>query len=149
MSAISIWALVMVLVASPAYASSQVGDYSGLPPDLAAAATAYDLAQFKSDRSELVRLPADDYVLIDATGKRENKAEDIADAVSPQRKTTSVDLTDQVRRVWANGAVLGGVVNAKGFDQGKAFVMKARFVDVWAKRHGHWQVVFTQINDLR
>jgi hypothetical protein len=36
------------------------------------------------------------------------------------------------------------MVDAKGSDRGKPFTMRARFVDVWAKRDGRWQVIFTQ-----
>jgi hypothetical protein len=39
------------------------------------------------------------------------------------------------------------MVDAKGLNLGKAFTMRARFVDVWAKRDGRWQVIFTQVND--
>jgi hypothetical protein len=142
------WAIGAALVAVHAQAGPELGDYTGLPADLAAAATAYDLAQFKSDRSQLERLLADDYTLADSNGEVQNKAEDIAGAVSPDRKATYVAISKQVRKVWPNGAVLGGIVDAKGLDHGKAFVMRARFVDVWAKRKGRWQVIFTQITDI-
>lgn len=136
------------LIAARALAGPELGDYRGLPSDLAAAATAYDLAQFKSDRSGLERLLAYDYTLAGSDGRNETKAEDIADAVAPEHKTTYVAISKQVRKVWPSGAVLAGIVDAKGFDHGKAFVMRARFVDIWAKRNGRWQVIFTQIHDL-
>ncbi|WP_233840509.1 nuclear transport factor 2 family protein [Dyella sp. 2HG41-7] len=139
-------AICAALIATQVHAGQEVGDYRGLPQDLAAAATAYDLAQFKSDRAELERLLADDYVLANANGENQTKAQDIADAVAPGSKTTYVAITQQVRKVWPNGAVLGGMVDAKGFNRGKAFTMRARFVDVWAKRDGRWQVIFTQVN---
>lgn len=142
------WAICAALIAAPALAGMELGDYRGLPSDLATAATAYDLAQFKSDRSGLQRLLADDYTLAASDGSNETKAEGIADAVAPGRKTTCVAISKQVRKVWPGGAVLGGIVDAKGFDHGKAFVLRARFVDIWAKRSGRWQVIFTQIHDL-
>lgn len=142
------WAICAALVAVHAQAGPEIGDYTGLPADLAAAATAYDVAQFKSDRSGLERLLADDYTLAGPHGEIQTKAEDIAGAMSPDRKTTYVAISKQVRKVWPNGAVLGGIVDAKGLDRGKAFVMRARFVDVWAKRKGRWQVIFTQITDI-
>ncbi len=142
------WVICTAVMATQAQAGPELGDYRGLPVDLAAAATAYDLAQFKSDRSELERLLADDYTLAGSDGKNETKSEDIADAVAPERKTTYVAISKQVRKVWPNGAVLGGVVDAKGLNGGKAFVMRARFVDIWAERNGRWQVIFTQIYDV-
>jgi hypothetical protein len=141
------WAMCALLIAAQAHAGQEIGDYSGLPQDLASAATAYDLAQFKSNRPELERLLADDYTLANSNGQNLTKAEYMAGAVAPGSKTTYVAITRQVRKVWPDGAVLGGMVDAKGFNQGKAFTMRARFVDVWAKRDGRWQVIFTQVND--
>lgn len=142
------WIVGTALILAQAQAGQEVGDYGGLPQDLAAAATAYDVAQFKSDRSELDRLLADDYILADSDGKNLTKAQDIANAVAPGRKATYVAITKQVRRVWTDGAVLGGLVYAKGLDHGRAFAMRARFVDIWAKRNGRWQVIFTQIDKV-
>jgi hypothetical protein len=142
------WAMCAALIAVSAQAGQEVGDYSGLPQDLAAAATAYDLAQFKSDRPELERLLADDYTLAGSNGKNQTKAESIADAVDPENKTSYVAISQQVRKVWPDGAVLGGIVDAKGVNHGKAFTMRARFVDVWARRDGQWKVIFTQANRI-
>jgi hypothetical protein len=135
-----------MLIAASAHAGQEVGDYSGLPKDLAAAATAYDLAQFRSNRPELERLLADDYVLAGADGRNQTKAEYIADATAPGAKTLSVAITQQVNRAWPNGAVLGGMVDAKNLSGGRQTTTKARFVDVWARRDGRWQVIFTQVN---
>jgi len=55
-----LWILGTAMALAAASAAAQAGpqgaDYSGLPRDLAAAATAYDLAQFKANRAELERL---------------------------------------------------------------------------------------------
>ncbi|SFS13658.1 hypothetical protein SAMN05216570_2916 [Dyella sp. OK004] len=141
------WAICAALIAAPVQAGQEVGDYRSLPKDLAAAATAYDLAQFKSNRPELERLLADDYTLAGSSGKNQTKAEYIADAVAPGSKTSYVAISQQVTKVWPGGAVLGGMVDAKGYNHGKAFSIRARFVDVWAKRNGQWQVIFTQVNE--
>jgi hypothetical protein len=135
-------------IAAQAHAGQEVGDYRGLPADLAAAATAYDLAQLKSDRGELERLLADDYTLANSSGRNQTKAEFIDDSTASGSKTTYVAITQQVRKVWPDGAVLGGMVDAKGTDRGKPFALKARFVDVWAKRDGRWQVIFTQAHRI-
>jgi hypothetical protein len=142
-------AIFAMLIANSAYAGKEVGDYSGLPKDLADAATAYDVAQFKADKAELERLLADDYTLAGTSGKNRTKADLIAEQTAPGNKTFSVDIYDQVKKVWPNGAVLGGMVEAKGSNQGKAYTFKGRFVDVWAKRNGRWQVIFTQIHNVQ
>ena len=137
------------LITVCAHAGQEVGDYSGLPKDLADAATAYDLAQFRSDRRELERLLADDYVLVGSDGRNQTKAEYLADATAPGSKTLSVAITRQIKRAWPNGAVLGGMVDAKGLSHGKQTTTRARFVDIWAKRDGRWQVIFTQADNVR
>lgn len=131
-------------IAVQVHAGQEVGDYRGLPDDLAAAATAYDLAQFHADRAELERLLADDYTLAGSNGRNQTKAEFIDDSTAPGSKTSDLAITQQVRKVWSDGAVLGGMFDARGTDRGKPFAMKGRFVDVWAKRDGRWQVIFTQ-----
>lgn len=134
-------------LALPALAGTEVGDYHTLPPDLAAAATAYDVAQFKTDAQGLGKYLADDYVIV-AFGKSQTKAQVIAGSQDPDRKTPYVALSQPVFRYWQDGAALGGIVDAKGTDHGKPFTLHAQFVDVWAKRDGRWQVVFTQIDNL-
>lgn len=141
-------AIFAVAIATSAHAGKEVGDYSHLPKDLAEAATAYDLAQFKADRKELERVLADDYTLAGTAGKNLTKAQFIADQTAPGNQTLSVDIHDQVSKVWADGAVLAGVVDAKSVSHGKASTFRGRFVDVWAKRNGQWQVVFTQIHSI-
>lgn len=78
------------LIALPAHAGPEVGDYKGLPQDLAAAATAYDVAQYKSDRQGLGQWLADDYVIVGLDGKTQTKAQNIAGSLDPERKTTYV-----------------------------------------------------------
>ena len=148
-SVIRTWIIAASLVAAPAYAGKGIGDYRGLPSDLAAAATAFDIAQSRSDGEGLRRWLADDYVLLTSDGSGQTKAQLIAATTAPGHSTIWVTLSKQVRRYWSDGAVLGGIVDARGTDQGKPTSTHARFVDVWAKSHGRWQVIFTQVNEAR
>ncbi len=142
------WIICAALIAAPAHAGSEVGDYRGLPKDLADAATAYDLAQFHANRAELERLLADDYVLANSGNRNQTKAQFIAEQTAPGNKTTALSLDITVKKVWSDGAVLGGTADMKGEDHGKPFAAKIRFADVWAKRDGRWRVVFTQANGM-
>jgi len=147
-SLLGLLALGVALIATSVQAND-FGDYSNLPKDLAAAATAYDVAQFKADKAELERVLADDYTLADTAGKNLTKAQFIADQTKPGNKTLSVRIYDQVSKVWGDGAVLAGMVDAKGSSDGKEFTFRGRFVDVWAKRNGQWKVIFTQIHPVQ
>jgi hypothetical protein len=53
-----------------------------------------------------------------------------------------------IEQVWEDGAVLGGVTTFSGTDSGKPFRARIRFVDVWIKRAGRWQVIYTQVSRL-
>jgi hypothetical protein len=130
--------LATVLAASPAMAAK-------LPADLAKAAKDYDQAQIDGDRAGLERLLADDYVLVNSRATVSGKQDLIRDDTAPGFKLDPYQVREPVERVWANGAVLGGVVTLSGIDGGQRFGTTVRFADVWAKRHGVWRVVFTQV----
>ena len=129
--------LAAVLVAVPALAAP-------LPADLAQAAHDYDQAQIHSDKAELTRLLADDYVLQNSGGQVQDKASFIADSVAPGFHLEPFTVEQPIERLLGDTALLGGVATLQGVSGGKPFTARLRFVDVWAKRHGRWQVVLTQ-----
>lgn len=138
--------LLAALIAAPVVAAALTAmtwpsTYAGLPPDLARAAKAYDLAQVNCDRAELERLLADDFVLMSSDGTVQDKAAFIADSTAPGLTVEPFVIVEPVARVWSDGAVLGGWAELKGALNGKPFAAPLRFSDVWAKRDGRWQVV--------
>jgi hypothetical protein len=117
-----------------------------LPPDLAKAVKDYDEAQIHGNKAELQRLVADDYTLVNSSGRVQNKAELIADYTAPGYKIEPFEILQPVEKVWSDGAVMGGVVNLRGTDGGKPFAVTLRFADIWAKRSGKWQVIYTHVS---
>jgi hypothetical protein len=117
---------------------------AALPPDLAAAAKAYDAAQLHSDKAELERLLAPDYRLFNSGGQVQDKASFIADSTAPGFKMAPFHVEEPLEQVMGETALLGGVATLSGTDGGKPFSTRLRFMDVWALRAGHWMVVFTQ-----
>jgi hypothetical protein len=116
------------------------------PADLVQAVKDYDQAQIKGDRQELERLLADDYTLVNSSGKLETKAELVADYTAPGYKLEPFVVQQPIEKVWSDGAVMAGVARLHGTDGGKAFDVTLRFADVWAKRHGKWQVIYTHVS---
>lgn len=116
-----------------------------LSPDLAKAAADYDRAQIKGDGAELGRLLADDYQLVNGACEIYSKAQFIADSTTPGSSLEPYVVSHAINRVWADGAVLSGEVHLKGTSGGKPFAIRTRFADVWRKRGGKWQVVFTEV----
>jgi ketosteroid isomerase-like protein len=132
------------LIAAAVLLTAGSASAAALPPDLAAAAHAYDQAQINSDKAELERLLADDYVLQNSSGQVQDKQGFIADSVAPGFRIEPFKVEEPVEKVLGDVALLGGVATLKGTDGGKPFTARLRFMDVWAKRDGQWRVVFTQ-----
>jgi hypothetical protein len=139
-SFLSIYAsITLVFITGTAFAST-------VPPDLVKAVADYDAAQIKGDRAELERLLAADYTLINSRGAIENKAMLIAGYTAPGYKLEPFTVREPIAKVWANGAVMGGVATLRGTEGGKPFEATLRFSDIWAKRHGVWQVIYTHVS---
>ncbi len=117
-----------------------------LPADLARAVKDYDQAQINGSRIELERLLADDYTLANSSGQLETKAQLIADFTAPGYKLQPFVVQDPIEKVWNDGAVMAGIVRLQGTDDGKPFDAALRFADIWAKRDGKWQIIYTQVS---
>lgn len=115
-----------------------------LPADLATAAHDYDVAQVTSNRAELERLIAPDYLLHNSGGQVQDKTSFIADQIAPGYKLEPFLVEEKVEKVMGDTAILGGVARAKGTSGGQPYDVRLRFIDVWAKRDGRWVVVFSQ-----
>jgi hypothetical protein len=135
------WVLLIAAVACFAQANA-----AEVPADLAQAVKDYDEAQIHGNKAELQRLVADDYTLVNSSGRVQSKAELIADYTTPGYKIEPFEIMQPVEKAWSDGAVMGGVVNLRGIDGGKPFSVTLRFADIWAKRNGKWQVIYTHVS---
>jgi hypothetical protein len=135
--------LSLLLATALVTAETEMPRYPDLPPDLAAAAVLFDKGQVTGDGAALRKVVADDYLLVNSRGEHENKADFIRDYTAPGFTFAPFKIEQQVIRVWANGAVLSGVADAHGMSDGKPYAVRLRFTDIWGKRHGKWQLIFT------
>jgi len=117
-----------------------------IPPALARAVEGYDRAQYTENRRELERWLADDYLLVNSSGATETKAQLIADYTAPGFDLQPYTVEQPIEKVWRDGAVMGGIVTLRGTDGGKTFEARLRFADIWAKRNGRWQVIYTHVS---
>lgn len=117
-----------------------------IPKDLRKAVEDYDHAQVNANGAELRRLVADDYVLVNSSGQVQKKADLIAEYLAPDYKIEPFTVLEPVEKVWKDGAVMGGLVHLKGVSGGKPFATSLRFADIWAKRNGKWQVIYTHVS---
>ena len=132
--------MLIAILASPTIRATE------LPADLAKAVKDYDQAQITGNRAELERLLADDYTLLNSGGRTETKPQFIAESTAPGFKLEPFVVQDPVEKVWDQGAVMGGIVTLRGMDGGKPFAATLRFADIWARRNGQWQVIYTHVS---
>jgi hypothetical protein len=132
--------LLTAVLASPTIPATE------LPADLAKAIKDYDRAQIDGNRGELERLLADDYTLLNGAGKTETKPQFVAESTAPGFKLEPFVVKDALEKVWSDGAVMGGIATLRGVDGGKPFEATLRFADIWAKRNGKWQVIYTHVS---
>ncbi len=98
-------------------------------------------ALLRTDLAVLDRLYADEYIAIHNTGTVRTKSDVLAD-FSKQRLPYEVrDTRDVIVRVYGDAAVVTGLLIA-GLRDGTT--RKRRFVNVWVKRDGRWQLVVHQ-----
>lgn len=129
--------LLGVLVAVPAHA--QTG--TATERDVLKASQALDEASLmKKDRATMERLYADDYMYTHSNGRVLNKAQEIAEAMSPDQAWTAHKSDDMKVRLFGNVAVVTGVSTLTGSAKGYVAGPR-RFTEVWVKRSGRWQQV--------
>ena len=126
-----------LLTAGPAWAAT-------LPPALAKVQHDDDQAQMTSDRAELERPLAPDYLLHNSSGQMQDKASFMAGSTAPGFHLNPFTIDEPIERVIGDMALLGGVGTLSGTDGGKPFTVRLRFMDVWQQRAGRWRVIFTQ-----
>lgn len=121
---------------------------SDLPADLAQAVRDYDRAQFDNDVATLARLVDDDYVLVNSNATVEDKRQFLADFHLPGFKIEPYVVEQPVRKVWSDGAVIGGLVDLHWTQDGMRQNRRLRVAYVWAKRDGRWRATYAQVTRL-
>ena len=99
-------------------------------------------AMLARDAAALRRLLADDLTYTHSTGRTQTKAEFIRQYTETDERYTRFDRSDVKIRAYGDSAVVTGT--AKMALQGGAAGERSfeiRFIDVWARRSGRWQMV--------
>src|SRR6185295_13807921 len=100
------------------------------------------------DVATLRTILADDLVGIDTRGEPWNKAQYLAEVGSSDFVAQSATVDDIVVRVFVNAAVVTGRYVEKSTNKGQDTSVNARFVELYSKRAGRWQVVFSQLTSI-
>ena len=96
------------------------------------------------DHSFHERILADDWSVIDVTGRVLTKAEVMAEAFSGDRQINTGHI-DQINvRSFGDWAIVTGRTHMAGQYRGEEMDVMLRFTDVFVCRDGYWQVVASQ-----
>lgn len=103
------------------------------------------VAWVEGDRSVLEKILADDWSVIDLTGRILTRGDVLEEAFATKdRKIVSMHIDNLSVRPFGEWAIVTGRTHATGEYQGAAAEVTLRFTDVFAYRAGNWQVVASQ-----
>ena len=100
------------------------------------------------DVATLDKIQADDFLLVDPSGKLSTKADDLRDVKSGTSKWSDVKMEDLKVRVYGKTAIASGVLTIKGTYAGKDVTGKYRFTDVFVKKKDNWKAVSGHVTAL-
>ncbi|HKO95436.1 MAG TPA: nuclear transport factor 2 family protein [Pyrinomonadaceae bacterium] len=102
-------------------------------------------AWVEGDRAFIDQILADDWSVIDLTGRVLTKAEVMEEVFgSKDRKIVSMRIDEISVRPFQAWAIVTGRTHAAGEYQGEVAEVTLRFTDVFVNRKGNWQVVASQ-----
>ena len=105
-------------------------------------------ARVHRDVATLDSVLAPDLEGIDTQGESWKKEQYLAALKSSDFVVESASVEDMTVRVFVNTAVVTGRYVEKSTDKGKDTSVNARFVKVYSKRAGRWQLVFSQLTPI-
>ncbi len=107
------------------------------------------LAHLHLDAQALDRLMAPDYAQIDAGGRVVGREQVLASMRSGERGWDEAHSDEhRVRLYGDDDDVAVGRWRARGTNAGRAFDYVARYVAVWVRQDGHWQIVSDQATPI-
>jgi len=81
---------------------------------------------------------------IDYDGTLKTKSDFLADVKASGHNREQQTVESTVARVYGDTAVVTGIYQVKGIDQGKPYLRRGRFTDTWVSRNGNWVCVASQ-----
>ena|SRR6187455_2864920 len=108
----------------------------------------WDKAIVRKDRTAIEANMAEDFRQIDSAGNVETKKSFVDDLVSPQLTIDPYTVLELDVRLYGDTALLSGRTQMTGRYDGKPFSSHYRYIDVYVKRGGRWQIVSVQISKI-
>ncbi|QJR09411.1 hypothetical protein DSM104443_00455 [Usitatibacter rugosus] len=108
----------------------------------------WDKAIVRKDRAAIEANMGEDFRQIDSAGNVETKRSFVDDLVSPQLAIDPYVVEDFDVRLYGDTALLSGRTRMTGRYDGKPFSSHYRYIDIYVKRGGRWQIVSVQISKI-
>jgi ketosteroid isomerase-like protein len=136
----SVWAMAIAL---PAQTESD----SEIESKIVALENVWNQAYKAGDAKALNSILDDAIVLVNDDGSVQTKGEFLASLKpsAPQAGAQQQQVAPESLsvRVFGNVAIATGVMRVKGFEGGKPYSRRERFVDTWLLKHGAWVCIGT------
>ena len=116
---------------------------------LRAQADAWDQAIVAKDRAGVEANMAPEFRQVSAGGAVVGRQAFIDDILSPDLTIDPYRVEELDVRVLGDTALLTGRIRMTGRSEGQPFKSHFRYVDVYLRRHGRWQVVSVQVTPMR
>ncbi len=108
----------------------------------------WDRAIVRKDKAAIEKNMADDFRHIDGSGEISNKATFLKDILSYKLVIDPYIVEDFEIRLYGDIALLSGRTKMTGQYEGQPFTSNYRYIDIYARRAGVWQVISVQITKL-
>ena len=141
-------AVLALTLALPSTAAPQATDTKLVVAALTKQADAWDKAIVRKDRAAVAANMADDFRSIDGAGTVETKSAFVDGLMDAKLTINPYTVEDFDVRLFGDVALLSGRTRMTGTFDGKPFTSHYRYIDIYAKRNGRWQIVSVQITRL-
>lgn len=102
-------------------------------------------AMVQNDPEAIGRFLDDDWIIVDPDGGIIDKARFLDVIKSGALTHETMDSKDPRVRIYGDTAVVTALTSTKGRFMEQAFTTEERATDVFVKKHGRWQCVFSQL----
>ena len=132
------------VIAVLALAISSLAANAETPEQIQALDREWAQACVQADIGKLEQILSDDLTYTHSSGQKQTKAEFIATVREGKTRYRSIEFEQSIARIYGNAAVTNNQVRVNLTVDGRDVSVHARFLHVWIKQHGRWQLAAHQ-----